>query len=176
MLLLDVGGERFAALPLADAVRVVLGLTFPEFVLDVLGFPGVALFHTLTRTLHEYISSTFHLQGLSRPPCDRQGSLLRLVRIGLVSHLLHSDLQPTVLRERHVLLLHVLLASVRHLLRPEVDLVADVASSADDEEQKDERNEVGEASHNDGAVVPKNGEARTALGDGDGACESERID
>lgn len=39
------------------------------------------------------------------------------------------------------------LAAVRHLLGPEIDLVADESASGDEDEEEDERDEVGEARH-----------------------------
>lgn len=70
---------------------------------------------------------------------------LRPVRILLRVHLLDTDFQPAVFREGHVLLLHVLLAAVGELVAPEVDLVAEVGSAADDGEEDDEREQRGEA-------------------------------
>ena len=70
--------------------------------------------------------------------------LLRPVRILLRVHLFHADFQPAVFRERHVLLLHVLLAAVCQLVAPQVDLVAEVGGAADDGEEDDEWEEGGE--------------------------------
>lgn len=43
---------------------------------------------------------------------------LRPVRVLLRIHFLNTDFQPAVFRERHVLLLHVLLAAVGELVAP----------------------------------------------------------
>ena len=59
---------------------------------------------------------------------------LRPICVLLRAHLFHADFQPAVFRERHVLLLHVLLAAVGELVAPEVDLVAEVGRAADDGE------------------------------------------
>lgn len=52
------------------------------------------------------------------PYVDRRNSLLRLVRISLVLQLFDPDFEPAFFRKGHVLLLHVVSASVAHLLRP----------------------------------------------------------
>lgn len=72
---------------------------------------------------------------------------LCLVLVLLVRALLDADFQPPVLGEAHVLLLHVLLASVRHLVRPQVDVVADVRAAAHHDEEHDERDQVAEHAH-----------------------------
>jgi hypothetical protein len=76
---------------------------------------------------------------------SKQNSPLRPIRILLRIHLLDADLQPALFREAHVLLLHVLLAAVREVVAPQVDLVAEVGGAADDREEDYEREEGGEA-------------------------------
>jgi hypothetical protein len=70
-------------------------------------------------------------------------SPLRPIRILLRIHLLDTDFQPAIFRERHVLLLHVLLAAVGELVAPQVDLVAEVGCAADDGEEDDQWEERG---------------------------------
>jgi hypothetical protein len=84
----------------------------------------------------------FHLRSSK---AHKQNSPLRPIRILLRIHLLDADLQPALFREAHVFLLHVLLAAVRQVVAPQVDLVAEVGGAADDGEEDYEREEGGEA-------------------------------
>lgn len=114
--------------------------------------PGLASFQVLTRTLWVSKSAICFLEQFSEEavrkrmyvsPRSRIGRdlPLRPIRILLRTHFLHTDFQPAVFGESHVLLLHVLLAAVCELIAPQVDLVAEVGAAADDCEQNDEREE-----------------------------------
>lgn len=58
-------------------------------------------------------------------------SLLRLVRVALITLLLHADPQPSVFREAHVFLFHLLVGALPELVGPLVDAIANVCAYAD---------------------------------------------
>lgn len=80
-------------------------------------------------------------------------SLLRFIRIRLVLHLLDAHAQTAILSEGHVLLLHVLLATLRELIGPGVDLVGDEGAYGRDDEEDEERDQVARLGHGWGCSV-----------------------